>query len=275
MSARWPLRAVITIALVGASFLAFAHPASASPSDESYFVDHINAIRVSRGLGTLSIDAQLTAVARAWSDHMAADGTLAHNPSLGSQVTGWRTLGENVGTGPNVDSIEAAFENSPHHFANMVDPSFSLIGVGVVQDSSGTYWVTEDFKQPSNAPKAAAPAPRPAKPAAPRPVVHPAPKPASAPRPAPVHAANVSASAKPAPVPVRAAPATTAVPPPTVPLAVLGASTERAPGGSGVPVPNPFNPANLAGLVALVMLGAAMAMVARVRVPRTGSPVAG
>jgi hypothetical protein len=277
MSARWPLRAVITLALVGASCLAIVHPASASPSDEGYFVDHINAIRVSRGLGTLAIDAQLTAVARAWSEHMAADGTLAHNPSLGSQVSGWRTLGENVGTGPSLSSIEAAFENSPHHFENMVDPSYNLIGVGVVQDSNGTYWVTEDFKQPKNAP-APAPAPRPAapRPAAPRPVAHPAPKPAGAPRPAPVHAASASGPAKPTPpVPVTAATPTTVVPPVTVPLAVLGSSTERTPAGSGVSVPGPFNQTNLAGLVALVALGASMAMVARVRVVRTASPVAG
>src|SRR5207244_6543933 len=76
MSARWLLRAVITLALVGASCLAVAHPAAASPGDEGYFVDHINAIRAGRGLGTLVVDAQLTNVARSWSQHMAADGTL-------------------------------------------------------------------------------------------------------------------------------------------------------------------------------------------------------
>ncbi|MCU1448335.1 MAG: hypothetical protein JWP02_505, partial [Acidimicrobiales bacterium] len=115
------------------------------------------------------------------------------------------------------------------------------------------------------------------RPAAPRPVVHPAPKPASAPRPAPVHAANASASAKPSPAaaPVTAAVPATTVAPPTVPLAVLGNSTQRTPAGSGVSVPNPFDQANLAGLVALVALGTAMAMVARVRLTRTGSPLAG
>jgi hypothetical protein len=270
MSARFRLRALLTLAVMGVALFAFARPAAAS-SDEDYFVAKINSIRSSRGLGTLAVDGQLTAVARSWSQHMADDGTLQHNPSLGSQVSGWRTLGENVGTGPSADSIEAAFENSPHHFENMVDPSFNYIGVGVVQDSSGTYWVTEDFKQSTNAPKPA-PAPSRPAPAAPKPVA----KPAAAPRPAaaPVHAAT----ARPAPSAATAAPVATTVasaPPETVPLAVLGARTQPATGTPGLGVANPFTAANVTGLVAVVILGASMALFARVRVARAGSPIAG
>jgi len=276
MSARFRLRALLILIAVGASLFAFARPAAAS-SDEDYYVNKINEIRASRGLGTLAVDGQLTAVARSWSQHMAGDGTLEHNPNLASQVSGWRTLGENVGTGPSDESIEAAFENSPHHFENMVDPSFTEIGVGVVQDSSGTYWVTEDFKQPSSSPRPA-PAPRPAapKPAAPRPAPKPAPRPASAPAPlhAPVHAAPVHAAAAPAPAPVAT---TVATAPTTVPLAVLGTSTKRATGVHGLRVLNPFTAANLIGLVALAFLGASMAMFARVRVrvTRSVSPISG
>jgi len=264
MSARLRLRALVALIAVGAALCAFAKPAAAT-SDEDYFVNKINQIRASRGLGTLAVDAQLTAVARSWSQHMASDGTLEHNPNLANQVSGWRVVGENVGTGPDDSSIEAAFENSPHHFENMVDPAYTEVGVGVVQDSSGTYWVTEDFKQPTNA---AAPAPAPRS-AAPKPASRPAPKVASAPRPAPrpmaapVHAAPVHASATPAPAP---APATTvATVPTTVPLAVLGTSAQRADAGHPLSVSNPFTAANLTGLVALVIIGASMALFTRVR----------
>ncbi|MBV8983941.1 MAG: CAP domain-containing protein, partial [Acidimicrobiia bacterium] len=142
MSGRFRLRALLALIAIGASLFAFARPAAASPS-EDYFVNAINQIRAGRGLGTLSISPPLSAVASAWSAQMATDGTLAHNPAFANQVSGWRMLGENVGTGGDVASIETAFENSPHHFENMVDPSYTEIGVGVVQDSSGTYWVTE------------------------------------------------------------------------------------------------------------------------------------
>src|SRR5947209_9755857 len=192
MLGRFRWRALLILLAVGASLFAFARPAAAAGS-AGYYIDKINAIRSSRGLGTLGVDGQLTAVAQSWSQQMAASGTLSHNPNIGSQVSGWHTLGENVGTGPDDPTIEAAFENSPHHFENMVDPSFNAIGVAVVQDASGTLWVTEEFKQSTNAPRPA-PAPAAPKPAAPKPAApKPAPKPASAPRPAPapVHAAPV------------------------------------------------------------------------------------
>ena len=269
MSARFRLRALLALIATGAALFVFAKPAAAT-SDEDYFVNAINRIRAGRGLGTLSVDAHLTDVARSWSQHMASDGTLAHNPSLSSQVSGWRVLGEIVGTGPDDASIEAAFENSPHHFENMVDPSFTEIGVGVVQDSSGTYWVTEDFEQPKNS-AGAAPAAAPRS-APPRPAPRPAPKPASVPRPAPapVHAAPVHAAAHASPAPVPATTVATTAPT-TVPLAVLATSAQRAPVGHPLGVSNPFTPANLTGLIAFVILGASMAMFTRVhmRVART------
>jgi len=272
MSARLRLRALLTLAVMGIALFAFARPAAAN-SDEDYFIAKINSIRASRGLGTLAVDGQLTAVARSWSQHMAADGTLQHNPNLGSQVSGWRTLGENVGTGPSDDSIEAAFENSPHHFENMVDPNYNYIGVGVVQDSNGTYWVTEDFKQSTNAPRPA-PAPSRPAPAAPRTATRAAPRPATAPRPAPapVHAATAhptAAASQPVATTVAPSPAT------TVPLAVLGTNAKRLPATGIVSVHNPFTAANITGLVALVLLGASMAFFARVRITRAGSPVSG
>src|SRR5437588_4409912 len=263
MSARLATRALVTAAAMGVSLLAFAHPAVASGSDEFYFVNAINAVRANRGLAPLVVDGQLTSTAQSWSSHMAGDGTLSHNPNLSSQVSNWRTLGENVGTGSSLQSIEAAFENSPHHFENMVDPGYQYVGVGVVQDGNGTYWVTEDFKQAATAPK---PAPRPAAPAPPKavtrpPAAKPAPRFVTAPRAAaPAHAA---ATAAPMPAP---APAPTAVPTPTtVPLAVLGTNTHRVPAATGSTIANPFTPDRLAALVALVLLGSTMALFFRVR----------
>ena len=264
MSGRLRLRALAALAASAAAVVGFAHPAAASPSDEAYFVQAINSVRAARGLPALALDGQLTDVARSWSAHMDGDGAISHNPSLSSQVSGWRMLGENVGTGTSLDSIEAAFENSPHHFENMVDPNFRLVGVGVVHDSDGTYWVTEDFEQPKGSSQPAPAAPRPAAPAAPRPAPRPAaPRPAASPRPAaaPVHAAAAPVTAH-APVPTTAA---TAAPTTSVPLAVLGSSTHRAPVvASGAPT-NPFTVARLTALVALVLMGAAMALVNRVR----------
>jgi hypothetical protein len=152
----------------------------------------------------------------------------------------------------------------------MVDPGFTRIGVAVVQDATGTLWVTEDYEQPKGA-ATAAPAPRPA---APNPAPRPAPKAASVPTPvphpvsAPVHAAPVNAATAPTPAPARTV---ATAPAPTAPLAVLGSANERPAGSSSLGVPYPFTVANLTGLVALVILGASMALFARAHTARVAS----
>ena len=171
-------------ALIGVGLaLVFAPPAKADPNvDEAQFFADLNVVRARNGRAPLATDGQLINVARAWSAQMAAAGGLSHNPNLGSQISNWRTLGENVGTGGDEAAVEAALEASPHHFANMVDPSYVYVGIGVVE-SGGNLWVTEDFKQPKTGtlPSTAVPAPAP--------TPHPTPRPPSAPGPAaaPVH----------------------------------------------------------------------------------------
>lgn len=174
---------------------AFAPSAMADPNvDEAQFFAALNLVRAKNGRAPLLTDGQLINVARGWSAQMAGGAGLSHNPDLGTQVTNWRLLGENVGTGGDVNSIEAALEASPHHFANMVDPSFTYVGIGVVE-AGGAIWVTEDFKQPKSGslPPTAVPAPAP-KPSAPKPSA-PAPARSSAPS---THSTTRTPAARPA-----------------------------------------------------------------------------
>jgi hypothetical protein len=183
------LRAVAVAPLLAIAANTFAATAAHADtvSDEAQFVAMINAVRAANGAGPLVVDEQLVDVARSWSGQMAAAGDISHNPNLRGDISGGRKLGENVGMGPSVPTLEDAFENSPHHFANMVDPAFNRIGVGIVE-SGGTIFVTEDYKQDGGAP-VAAPAPKPAAPVVSRPpVAAPKPVPKPAPAPAPVAA---------------------------------------------------------------------------------------
>ena len=163
--------AVLGVALAFAA----APPARADSNvDEAQFFADLNAVRARNGVPPLATDGQLISVARAWSAQMAGPAGLSHNPDLGSQVSNWRTLGENVGTGGDVASVEAALEASPHHFQNMVDPAFQYVGIGVVE-AGGAIWVTEDFKQPKTGSLPATQVPQPAPKPAPRPPSPPAP----------------------------------------------------------------------------------------------------
>jgi hypothetical protein len=208
--------ALLAVALGGA----MGAPASADA--EGDFVARINDERAGRGIGTLTVDAELTSIARRWSGKMAANQQLAHNPNLAKEVTqDWEKLAENVGYGGDVGSIHDAFMNSSAHRANILDPALTHVGVGVVVDGSGQLWVTEVFMRlrgggggGGGTATTAAPAPAPAPTTTARPKPPPttaAPRPAPAPTAAPpVTEAPPTTEAAPAPEP---APTTTTVPP--------------------------------------------------------------
>jgi hypothetical protein len=117
------------------------------PSDETSFVTQINALRVTKGLAALGNDTGLTGKARAWAQTMADQNTIWHSVLSDGVASDWQKLGENVGMGGSVGSLEIAFVNSPHHYENLVDPQFTTIGVGVVRGASGVLFVAEEFMQ--------------------------------------------------------------------------------------------------------------------------------
>lgn len=122
------------------SALAAVDPVSA----ETQFVGLINQERTARGLQPLAVHADLVTAARDQASAIDAAGYLFHNPDLGSVTDGWTKLGENVGYGGSVTGLHAAFMNSPDHRANILDPAYTHVGVGVVVDGS-TLWVAEVF----------------------------------------------------------------------------------------------------------------------------------
>ena len=138
---RAPRAVVAALTLALASVVVAPTPAAdASPAAESAFVARINGLRASRGLPTLSVSGELVGKARAWAAHMADAGGISHNPSLASGVSAnWSKLGENVGVGATVDALHNAFVASPSHLANLVDPSYSFVGVGVVERNGQLY----------------------------------------------------------------------------------------------------------------------------------------
>jgi uncharacterized protein YkwD len=131
---------------LGALTPAAAH--ASAGSDESRFYSLTNQLRASVGVPGLSLDAGISDVARGWAQQMAASGGISHNPSRGDQITGWSVLGENVGMGSSVDIVHQALVNSPHHYENLVNGEFSLVGIGVAYGPN-TVYVVEDFMAPS------------------------------------------------------------------------------------------------------------------------------
>lgn len=143
------VRGLMAVALIAVGMAALPAPAGAAGADSEWqFVERINELRAGMGLGTLTQDAQLTAVARRWSATMASSNRLFHNNALPRQVDGWVKLGENVGMGASVDELVDAFAASPPHLEHLIDPAYTLVGVGVVE-AGGVLWVTEEFERPA------------------------------------------------------------------------------------------------------------------------------
>ncbi len=116
--------------------------------DEGTFLTLLNRARTGAGLAALVSDSKLAPTSRSWSQNMANRNSLYHDPNLGavaSQVEpNWRSVGENVGVGYDVQGLHNAFWNSPGHKANMMKPAYNRVGIGVVH-SGGKLWVTLRF----------------------------------------------------------------------------------------------------------------------------------
>ncbi|HEU4481390.1 MAG TPA: CAP domain-containing protein [Actinomycetota bacterium] len=118
---------------------------------EKRFAKKINNARSNAGVRKLSLDPELSKVARKHTREMTGKGSLFHTTAeqFRKRVTNWTLLGENVGAGAGVSTLHTAFMSSPLHKANILKSSFRHVGVGVSK-VNGTMWVTVVFEARSD-----------------------------------------------------------------------------------------------------------------------------
>lgn len=135
----------LLVALLGAVLLVAtgAAPATASADEVA---TRLNQARSAAGVPPLARSSAMDVVAQRWSQRMAADGALGHNPSYSQQIpSGWDRAAENVAYGGDVASVHQSLMGSPPHRANMLDRDLSSVGVGHAVDQQGRVWVTQVF----------------------------------------------------------------------------------------------------------------------------------
>lgn len=104
--------------------------------------NEMNADRQALRLRGLPTHQQLNDKAQAWAEHLARKGPpLVHSNLAAGAPSCWRSLGENVGYGPSVASIEDAYMRSPGHRKNIVDTRWTYVGVGHARNGSRIYTV--------------------------------------------------------------------------------------------------------------------------------------
>jgi len=107
----------------------------------------------------LQWNSQLAAFARMHSQELAETGRLSHASANGSQPSvrlskagiQWVSMGENIAMDQSVAQAEAALMNEPkfreNHRANILNPAFTNVGVGIARGPDGTLYITQDFVQ--------------------------------------------------------------------------------------------------------------------------------
>ncbi len=128
---------IISIPTVNTSVIAY----------EKEVVRLVNAERAKQGLSPLEYDWQLSRVARYKSEDMQKNNYFSHtSPTYGSPFNmmknfgiSYRTAGENIAKGYRTPAaVVEGWMNSAGHRANILNSSFTHIGVGYVE--GGNYW---------------------------------------------------------------------------------------------------------------------------------------
>lgn len=135
-------------------------PSSSQTSGSGYsafqneVVSLVNSERAKNGLAALSVDSAITKTATLKSQDMAKNHYFSHtSPTYGSPFdlmkqygVSYRTAGENIAMGQTSPAqVMNGWMNSPGHRANILNASYTKIGVGVARNSSGTYYWTQHF----------------------------------------------------------------------------------------------------------------------------------
>jgi uncharacterized protein YkwD len=157
------MRRLLTALVTGATIVAMAGAGQAAPAthvrayDKALLKD-VNHARATHGLKPLQESARLYAVAHAWADQMAAHRDLEHNPNamFGSKAMKHTcphatTAGENVGEQgtSNAAQLFALYKSSPSHWANIISPHYTDVGIATVAlpngDGTSSEWDVMDF----------------------------------------------------------------------------------------------------------------------------------
>lgn len=139
-------------------------PTKTPSMDEDYTTDSVsaqeqkawnllNADRSSNGLAGLTLDPELSRLARLKSEDMRNNNYFAHqSPTYGSASEMLKTfgysftsVGENIAHHATVDKAQAAFMSSDGHRRNILSSSWTKVGIGVCFDANGFVYVTQLF----------------------------------------------------------------------------------------------------------------------------------
>ena len=137
------------------------------PAAEQQLFAATNAFRASQGLAPLRLSEMLTHAATYFADYMARHHKYGHTaddhePWERAKMAGydycvvdeniaWELSSAGFSTADLAQRLIHAWENSPEHRKNLLDPDVVELGVGIAHDSeSGKYYAVQDFGRPKS-----------------------------------------------------------------------------------------------------------------------------
>jgi uncharacterized protein YkwD len=121
---------------------------------EAKMLDLVNEERQKAGLKPVAADPEMAVVARAHSKDMFAKGFFAHKNLEGKDPfdrmraggVRFRTAGENLALARTLHQAHTGLMNSPGHKANILQPRFGRLGIGILDGGIYGLMVTQNFR---------------------------------------------------------------------------------------------------------------------------------
>lgn len=125
-------------------------------ADEQRALTLLNNDRAANGLPALRANSKLNSLAENYAQDMINRNFFSHyNPEgqspfdrMSQAGIRYSYAGENLAINNSVTSAETAFMNSPGHRANILNPNYTEVGLGVRYDSKGSVYVVQEFIKP-------------------------------------------------------------------------------------------------------------------------------
>lgn len=121
--------------------------------DEAYMLQLINDERTKNGLNKLTMNDNLARLARLKSEDMVTNNYFNHeSPTYGGPFEMMKDNGisynmaaENIAKNSSVYKAHVSLMSSEGHRANILNPGYDRIGIGIVKGQNNTYIITEMF----------------------------------------------------------------------------------------------------------------------------------
>jgi len=110
------------------------------PSQSQVFAE-MNADRTSNARRALSTQSDVQRKAQAWAEKLARENKLYHSKLSDGIGVRWCSIGENVGYGSSVGTIQDAYMRSSGHRNNILSTKWNGVGVGYAKNGNRVYTV--------------------------------------------------------------------------------------------------------------------------------------